>query len=37
MEGEKCGTRERDTKNTEGVVEIPERKSHLVDLNLDGR
>lgn len=32
-----CGTRERDTKNTESVVEIPERKSHLVDLDVDGR
>jgi hypothetical protein len=35
--GKKCGTSERDTKCTESVVEIPEGKSHLGDLDVDGR
>jgi len=36
MEGGKCGTRERDMRSTASVVEIPEGKSHLVDLDVDG-
>jgi len=36
MEGAKCGMRERDTKSRESVVKIPEGKSHLVDLDVDG-
>jgi hypothetical protein len=35
--GKKCGTRERDTKSTESVVEIPEGKSHFGESDVDGR
>ena len=35
--GGECGTRERDTKSIESVGEIPEEKSHVVDIDVDRR